>query len=594
MINRAAKLRFRRRFRRGRAHVENFGQQAEVRLERDFFKRLDRLVDVRRFVGAWMLLVLLVGGCLVAQIYTLGRYYQTLQPAPGGSYTEGVLGSYTNASPLYAASPADSAVSRLIFAGLLKYNDQNQLVGDLAESVTVDERGTTYTAKLKPDLTWQDGQPLTADDVVFTFQAIQNPDAQSPLQSGWTGIRLAALDSRTVTFTLPNVLSSFPYSLTTGLVPRHILETVPMGQLRSSPFNTSAPVGAGPFAWQGLEVLDHTVDTRQQQIGLVPFAGYTGGKPQLDHFFVHTFRDQQQLIDSFKKQEINAMSGLLSVPEDVAEQSQVRAHNFTLTAAVMTFFKNSEPLFAEPKLRQALVRGANVPQIVQRLDYATPQVVEPLLKGQLAYNPATAQAAFDPASAGTMLDQLGWRLGDKSLRSKDGVPLTFQLYAQDQPEYARVATALQKQWKQIGVDVQVVLQSSSDFQTTLAQHTYQALLYGISIGVDPDVFVYWDSSQADPRSPHRFNFSEYKSAVADASLEAGRTRLDPTLRVAKYQPFLQVWQADAPALGMYQPRFLYITHGTVAGLSEHAINTDTDRFNNVENWMIRQVWTTPR
>ncbi|MEJ0073069.1 MAG: hypothetical protein WDN27_03245 [Candidatus Saccharibacteria bacterium] len=88
------------------------------------------------------------------------------------------------------------------------------------------------------------------------------------------------------------------------------------------------------------------------------------------------------------------------------------------------------------------------------------------------------------------------------------------------------------------------------------------------------------------------NFSEYKSPTADAALEAGRTRLDPALRVIKYQPFLQAWQADAPALGLYQPRFLYITRGTVYGLADHPLNTDSDRYDSVQNWEIHTAKVT--
>jgi len=114
-------------------------------------------------------------------------------------------------------------------------------------------------------------------------------------------------------------------------------------------------------------------------------------------------------------------------------------------------------------------------------------------------------------------------------------------------------------------------------------------LYGISIGVDPDVYIYWDSTQIDLRSPARLNFSQYSSKVADESLESGRTRLDPTLRAVKYQPFLASWQADAPALGLYQPRFLYLTHGPVYGLNEKAINADVQRYSQVHDWQIRQT-----
>jgi hypothetical protein len=139
----------------------------------------------------------------------------------------------------------------------------------------------------------------------------------------------------------------------------------------------------------------------------------------------------------------------------------------------------------------------------------------------------------------------------------------------------------------LGVRVNTVLQNETDFQSTLEFHTYDALLYGISIGVDPDVFPYWDSSQADIRSGSELNFSEYQNSTADASLEAGRTRLSPALRTIKYEPFLQAWQTDAPALGLYQPRILYVTHGTVYGLTDHTLNVDADRYSSVANWEIR-------
>jgi ABC-type transport system substrate-binding protein len=117
-------------------------------------------------------------------------------------------------------------------------------------------------------------------------------------------------------------------------------------------------------------------------------------------------------------------------------------------------------------------------------------------------------------------------------------------------------------------------------------------LYGISIGADPDVFVYWDSSQADIRASNRLNFSEYKNATADTSLETGRTRTDPALRTIKYRPFLQAWQQDYPALGLYQPRLLYLTSGTVGGLHDTVVNTPANRYNNVTNWEVRQARVT--
>jgi len=254
------RLRFRRRLRRSQRQVEDFGLQAEANLERHFFRRLSNLGGVWRFITAWILLLVLLIGCLAVQIEGLSSHYQTLQPVPGGTYTEGVLGTFTNANPLYATSEVDTTVAHLVFSGLFKFNQQNKLVGDLARSYDVDDHGTTYTVHLKPNLTWQDGQRLTADDIVFTYHAIQNPDAQSPLMSSWQGITVAKKDAYTVLFTLPNPLSSFPDTLTNGIVPQHVLASIPLSDLRSANFNTVHPIGSGPFEWSALQVENSSSD----------------------------------------------------------------------------------------------------------------------------------------------------------------------------------------------------------------------------------------------------------------------------------------------------------------------------------------------
>lgn len=585
MVTRAFKLRVRRRLRMRKLQVEELGQQAEQQLERNFFRRLERLADVRRFVATWLLLLVLIAGCIVGQIGALRGYYQMPAPIPGGTYSEGVLGAYTNANPLYATGPVDLSVSKLLFAGLLTYDQQNNLVGDLAKDWTVDARGTTYTVHLKPSLTWHDGKPLTAADVVFTYDVIQTPDAQSPLNPSWRGIQVKQVDPLTVTFILPNSLSAFPYSLTNGIVPKHILGDEPVTALRTLAFNTTKPIGAGPFKFNTLEVTGGSADTREESIAFDPFEGYHAGRPKLDRFVMHAYRNKQQLMDSFKAKEINAMAGLTEVPRDI-QPGDARIYNMQLTAAVMTFFKMGEGILADAKVRQALVRATDRDTIIKNLQYATMPVREPILQDQIGYNPAYVQPGYDISVANALLEESGWKMTKEQIRRKGGRPLFFSLTVQADSEYEDVALQLKQQWRKAGVDIEIIAQDSSEFQTTLAAHSYEALLYGISIGKDPDVLVYWDSSYA-VRAENRLNFSEYRSSVADAALQAGRTRSDAALRAIKYQPFLQAWRDDAPAVGLYEPRYLYISHTTVHGLEEHELNAGVERLKNVHNWMVR-------
>lgn len=586
----SSKPRFMRKLRKRQTQVESIGMSAESLAEKHFFKRLDRLVMVRRFVISWIMFFVLVCGVLVGQIRSLDVHFQKLQAVPGGIYTEGVLGDFTNANPLFASTAVDETVSELVFAGLLTYDNSNRLTGDLAQSYTADDAGKVYTVKLRPGLTWHDGQPLTSKDVVFTYKMIQNPDTQSFLNQGWKDITVAATDPLTVTFTLPNTLSSFPHHMTNGLIPEHLLRDVPPSELRSNVFNTLKPVGAGPFVWQKLEVTGENIDNRDQQIALRAFPEYHAGKPKLASFVVRAFRDPVRLQESFTAKEITG-ANFIEVPEAIKNDPTANVNSLMLTAANMVFFRQTKPVFADVAVRKALIQSTDIASITGALDYPTRPVKSPFLLKQLGYDPAILQAPYDPAAATAGLDAAGWVMDDRGVRVKAGQPLSFSLVAFDTEENRMVTSKLRENWKKLGVELTVKLQDSQTLQRSVAGDEYDALLYGISIGVDPDVFVYWHSSQDDPRS-NGLNFSEYNSKAADEALEAGRTRVDASLRTVKYKSFLQAWQRDAPALGLYQPRYIYVTHGTVYGLDQKMINTAPDRLRSVHNWQVRQASVT--
>lgn len=588
-MKRITKLRWRRKVRSSRRQVEDIGVQAEEQFEKHFFRRLTRLFDVRRFVIGWVTLVILLGLAVTMQIRALGNYYQELRPVAGGTHSEGMIGTFTNANPLYATGLVDSTVSRLVFAGLLKYDENNALVGDLAENWQADEESKVYTVTLRPHLQWHDGRPLTAEDVVFTFRTIQNPDAKSPLFRAWRGVDIKAVDAKTVVFTLPNPLAPFIYSLTTGIVPQHLLQSIEPAQLRSAQFNTSRPVGAGPFKWDTVETTADGLDTKLQQIGLQAFENYHKGRPKLQGFVVKAYVDESHMLSSFNKKEITGLVGLDRVPDVIKNDNNVQENTAPLTAETMVFLRTDSEVLANIKVRQALVKAVDVPSLVRGLDYPAIVADQPLLRGQLGYNATLRQLPYNVEEANKLLDEAGWKkTEDSPLRTDGKTKLSLKLVAQNNADYVYVTKQIQKFWSAVGVDTQVTLQNDSDLQNQVNNRDYDALLYGVSVGVDPDVFAYWHSTQADPHASSRLNFSNYKSATVDRALEAGRTRIDPSLRAAKYVPFLQSWRVDASAIALYQPRFLYITSGKLFGFQPRALNTAADRFASVHEWMIRQ------
>ncbi|MGB4800257.1 MAG: peptide ABC transporter substrate-binding protein [Candidatus Saccharimonadales bacterium] len=589
-LNRATKLRLRRNLRQRQKQVENATLVAEVQFEKRFIGRLEKLRAVRRFVGAWVALLVVLIFLVATQTIGLSQYYLERGPIAGGVFNEGMVGTYSNANPIYAVGAVDTSVSRLLFSGLFKYDDSNRLVGDLAENYTVDESGKLYTVHLKPGLTWHDGRALTAKDVIFTFQTIQNADAKSPLRSSWEGVKLEALGNKTITFQLPNALTAFPYSLTTGILPAHILSTVPPAKLRAAEFNTTKPVGAGPFAWSALQLgtANTSSDTATALISLKAFNGYNGGRPKLQGLVLHTYEQADAGIAAYRKHTVEAVAGLRSVPTSLVNDRSTTVYRFNTTAAQMIFFKLSEGVLKDTTVRKALVLGADRNSLLRQLGYPVRPVDGPLLRGQLGYDKLLGQAGYDPEQANKLLTDAGWAKNQAGQRAKNGVELRFQVVAEDTEDNRITLRVLQKNWQALGVTMQPIWQqTAADLQGTIESHGYGALLYGIGIGVDPDVYVYWDSSQAGVRSSSRLNFSEYKSAVADAALESGRTRSDAAARVTKYAAFLKAWQEDTPALGLYQPVDIYISRGTVHGLNEHTINTDADRYYSVASWAVK-------
>jgi peptide/nickel transport system substrate-binding protein len=578
----------RRLIRRGSQDAVELGQQADQQIEKLLLRRFDRLLSVKRFVLLWVLLFVVLTVTGVMQTRALSGYYQTLQPAAGGIYAEGVVGTFTNANPIYSSGKVDRAVSRIIFSSLMKYDRNNQLIGDLAESWSQGPAPTHYSFKLRHGVTWHDGEPFTADDVVFTYSTIKNPDAQSPLYTSWKDIKVSKQDSYTVNFDLPTAISSFPYALTNGIVPNHLLKTIAPLQMRSASFNTN-PVGTGPFTWKYIELKGTPGIDLQQSLSFSTNQKYFGGKAKLDGYSLIAYIDEKRALDGFNKKQINALAGLETVPANLQKDTSVKQYDTPLTTAVMAFFNNSKPTLSNVEVRRALISAVDRGQFRTVSGAPVNMVDSPLLHGQLGYDGGIVEANFDQLHANQLLDAAGWRLGSDAIRAKDGQPLKLTMRSQNTPQYTAVAQNLQKQWQAVGVKIDVQYYDAGDLQGgVIGGHDYDILLYGINIGVDPDVFAYWDSSQASVSSAGHLNLSEYKSSAADAALEGARTRTDPSLRLVKLRPFLNAWVTDAPALALYQPNFLYISRGPVFNYERKSMNTPTDRYFNVNEWMIRQ------
>jgi peptide/nickel transport system substrate-binding protein len=567
--------------------VSSFLLTLEHKSNAYFFKKFDKFVEVWRFLFTWAVLaaVLLVG--IFVQFRMLNNYYKSPQPVSGGIYREAVIGTFTNANPIYASGSVDNTVSSLVFSGLLRYDEDNRLVGDLARQWSVDDSGLEYTVLLKENVFWHDGVAFTADDVVFTYNVVKNPDSRSFLSPNWVNIDVEKVDDYTVRFTLPNVFSPFPHSLTSGIIPKHILGDIQVSQLRSSSFNNIEPIGTGPFRWSAVEARAGALDERSEIIALAAYEDYHFGRPLLNGFRVHTYTDEIRALDAMDDKVVSAISGISALPVDYREEGWINEVSIPLTAQINLFFNNSVDVFESAALRRALVQMIDQRQVTEVLEYPVLISNSPLLPINLGYSDEVRQLEYDEENAKKRLKDADWELNEEGFWQKGDDLIEFTLTAQATPDFIDVATNISDQLTRQGVVVSLDLRDESQMQEVLSSHSYDALLHGIAIGVDPDVFAYWHSSQSSAGSMNRLNFSQYKSETADEALEAGRTRHDSDVRSVKYEQFLKAWRSDAPAVSLYQPRYYYIYRGKLHNFEPKSINTASGRLANVHNWAVR-------
>lgn len=549
-------------------------------------RRFANLREVRRHALGWLLLLSCLTAAVFWQTTISAQPYRALVPAEGGVYTEGVFGALDNFNPIFASTPAERAASRLLFASLLTYDTKNDLVGELAEHWSVDPSGKVYTVQLRPNAKWHDGMPITADDVVFTFNLIKNADTRSPLYTGWRNIAVEKVDQAVVKFTLPVTYAAFPNSLVQGILPQHALKDVYPTEMRTTAFNRAPKVGSGAFQFQDLT----SVGDKQSHYLLRTTANpaYVLGAPKLAGFQLHAYKNSENMPQAFASQEVAGLSDAsLSHITSLGDPKNYVRINAPLFNGVYAFLKTDSPYLADARVRQALQHATNQPSLMKLLNNQVEELRGPLLPQQLGYRADINQPATDLDRARQLLDAAGWVMGEDGKRHKDGQILQIRVVTVNSGNYPTVAEELMRQWAQVGIGFESLVVKPEDAQqNVIIPRAYDVLVYEIAIGRDPDVYAYWHSSQA---SSTGLNLSNYKSPKVDDELDSARSRLDPALREAKYRLFFQQWINDAPAIALYRPALTYIQNKNVETFAPRPMVDATDRYFTVRNWASERV-----
>ncbi len=544
----------------------------------------------------WQILVVLVTLVIAAVLLFSQQSQDTTvggpivsQPEQGGVYTEALVGSLGRLNPLLDwNNSADRDVNRLIFSGLVRFDERGIPRADLAEAWGVAPDGTVYNFTIRANAMWHDGTPVTSDDVLFTIERMKSAGSLAPqdIKELWGRIEVIKLNDKNLKFTLPEPFVPFMDYLTFGILPKHLLESTPAEQLPDAQFNIQ-PVGTGPYRF------DHLIVENGQITGVVLTINenYYGVAPYIEQVVFRYYETSAEAMDAYEQGDVLAVSrlsadsllGALEEPTLSVYTSQLPQMSF-----VLFNLNNPDVAFLQnANVRRALMLGLNRSVIVNKFLQGQAIIANsPILPSSWAYYDGTERFEYDPEAAGILLKAEGYTIpGGGEVRAKDGLPMALTLLHPDDALHTQIAQTIQSQWAKIGVRVdlqampydQLVLDS-------LASRAFQAALVDLNLSrtPDPDPYPFWH--QAESTSGQ--NYSGWDNRPASEYLEQARVTADTSLRTRLYRNFQVVFAKELPALPLYIPVYSYGVDSQVQGVQIAPLYDPSDRLATFTQWFL--------
>jgi len=521
----------------------------------------------------------------------------TAQPVPApptkptGQVIIGLSQEPTVFNPLMPHIEVDQGVHWNLFNPLWGVDAKGNFTPRLAVEVPTIENGgiskdgLTWRVKLRPNVTWHDGTPFTADDVKFTLELINNKDFRAVSRNGHDLVTDIKVTSPTeITWRMQKAYAPYPSILSwTFIVPQHILGKA--ADPNTAPFNNN-PIGTGPFRWSERMAGDH--------ITLVANEHYFGPGPYLEHLVFRYIPDLTVLYTQFQTGAIDhtSIQGITADHYKAASQLPGRKVTPGPSATVESITMNlSHPVFADPAVRQALYYGMDKKSIIDQIYYGLPTETETFLpRESWAFNPDLPKHAYDPAKAKQILETAGWKPGADGIREKNGVRLAFTNSTTAGNHIREEAQQLLQQlWREIGADMQIKDMPAAviwgDFYN-LSQ--FDSVMVGEDqmTGPDPDVTIYYSSKAITAKGGAGQNNMEYVNPEVDALLAEGATTLEQDKRAATYKKLGAAIRNDLPKLPIFQ-------YARIEGVKDKLIGYEPSVYVACNTWNVGQwYWAT--
>ncbi len=566
----------------------------------------------------WQIALIVIGVALLAglMIYLSAAYTVQHEPAPGGTYIEGMIGTPQYLNPLLCEyNDVDLDLCSLIFSSLVRFDEHGVPQPDLAERWEISADGLTYTFHLRPDARWHDNQPVTAADVVFTLSLLQDPNflVAPELSALWRTVKVEEVNSLTVQMTLKEPLAPFLQYVAAGnfgVLPKHALPDVTASNLADQPFNRK-PIGSGPFQ---LEEFGSGEAGQPMHVLLSAFPGYYDRQPYIAKLDFRFYPDFPSLLSAYRAGEVQGLSRIQ--PNQLAALRDVPSLNvFTAPASAysMIFLNQGDdtlPFFQDQKVRQALLLSLDRQRLIEDVLHGQGLVADtPFIPGTWAYDNDLPPIVPNSDQARQLLAEAGWRfptpppptaLGDhgdvipvtplptpqpdeQPIRVKNGVPLSFTLYTNNTPLQVALAKAVAQQWLDVGVQATVIPVQAGLINNYLAPRTYQAALVDVELSGDPDPYPFWHETQADIPGQ---NYSQFRDRDISETLEQARRATDLTTRMQLYHKFQEFFREKTPGILLYYPVYNYGVSEKVTDVQLGPVAFPFDRFRTLPDWYV--------
>jgi peptide/nickel transport system substrate-binding protein len=467
----------------------------------------------------------------------------------GGQIIEGAFAEAATLNGILTHDTASSRVISMITKTLIiNHPVTTEPEPELAEDWEISDDGVEYVFNLREDVTWHDGEQLTADDVVFTFETHMDPDTGSPRHTQLVDRieSVEAVDDYTVQFTLNRPVSAFlQANLTNYIVPEHILGDVDPADLASHPYSTGeagTTIGCGPFVFEEWISDDH--------VTLSSYEDFYRGAPNIDQWIRRIVPDQTVLAQQLGTGEIDYAGVEESDVETLEAQDNVNLttyDTFGFTYYAYQLDPERTTLFQEPEVRQALLYALDRQALIDAIRFGIGKVaVGTMPVASWAYNPdgIDRHYDYDPDRARELLAEAGWEEGDDGVLERDGERFSFEVYTnsgnQIREQYVAV---MQEQWREIGIECIPQTEEWNAFLERFdSTRDFEMILIGFSWGVDPDQETMWHTDAQEGG----FNRVRYSNPEVDELLEQGLATTDPDERIEIYTEMQNIILEDLP------------------------------------------------